>query len=81
MTTIMRLNKYKDYKQTTRILMFIEDVGYITASEAFKLFGITQLAARIFELKTDGYVFTTIRVIPADNGKKWYYEYSLDKDK
>ncbi len=74
------LSEYKEGSQNRDILTYINKNGFITAMGA-ALIGITQFHARIFELKTDGYVFATIRVIPKDNGKKWYYEYSLDKGK
>ncbi len=74
------LSEYEIDTQNWKILKRIYRNGSITAMEAAYM-GITQFHARIFELKTDGHVFTTIRVIPKDNGKKWYYEYSLDKDK
>ncbi len=75
------LSEYKEDSQNRALLSYLMRGKSITAGEAFKLFGITQLAARITELQVDGYVFTRTRVIPEDDGKKWYYEYSLDKDK
>ncbi len=77
---IKPLSEYKVGTQNWDILAYLHKYGYITAMFASSL-GITQLAARITELQVDGYVFTRTKVIPADNGKKWYYEYSLDKDK
>ena len=38
------------------ILNYINDVGFITSMAAYQL-GITQLGARIFELKEQGYTF------------------------
>lgn len=43
------------------ILNYISDVGYITSMDAYRL-GITQLGARVFELKKQGYVFRKERV-------------------
>lgn len=45
--------------QRQRILQYIREFGSITSLEAYKDLGITQLGARIFELKRDGYNFTT----------------------
>lgn len=45
--------------QCDKIIKYIRDFGAITAYEAFVDLGITQLAARIFELKRKGYVFST----------------------
>lgn len=45
--------------QCEKIIKYISTFGSITAFEAFIDLGITQLAARIFELKRDGYEFET----------------------
>lgn len=45
--------------QRQRILQYIREFGSITSLEAYKDLGITQLGARIFELKREGYNFTT----------------------
>lgn len=45
--------------QKERIIKYIKDFGSITSLEAFKELGITQLGARIFELKREGYEFMT----------------------
>lgn len=45
--------------QRQRILNYIREFGSITSWEAYKDLGITQLGARIFELKREGYNFTT----------------------
>lgn len=45
--------------QCDKIIRYILNFGSITAYEAFVDLGITQLAARIFELKRKGYEFTT----------------------
>ena len=45
--------------QCDKIISYIKEFGSITAYEAFIDLGITQLAARIFELKRKGYEFET----------------------
>lgn len=45
--------------QCDKIIKYIKEFGSITAYEAFIDLGITQLAARIFELKRKGFVFET----------------------
>lgn len=45
--------------QRQRILEYIREFGSITSWEAYKDLGITQLGARIFELKREGYEFMT----------------------
>ena len=45
--------------QCDKIIKYMRDFGAITAYEAFVDLGITQLAARIFELKRKGYTFKT----------------------
>lgn len=45
--------------QCDKIIKYMRDFGEITAYNAFIDLGITQLAARIFELKRKGYTFTT----------------------
>lgn len=45
--------------QCDKIINYIKEFGSITAYEAFIDLGITQLAARIFELKRKGYIFET----------------------
>ena len=43
--------------QRERVVDYIKDYGSITSLEAYKELGITQLGARIFELKKRGYIF------------------------
>lgn len=43
--------------QKEAIIKYIKDFGSITSMEAYSDLGITQLGARIFELKRLGYVF------------------------
>lgn len=45
--------------QCDKIIKYIEDFGSITAFQAYADLGITQLGARIFELKRKGYLFDT----------------------
>ena len=44
--------------QKDRILQWLKDYGSITSWDAYKELGITQLGARIFELKRMDYKFT-----------------------
>lgn len=43
--------------QKEAIIKYIQDFGSITSMQAYTDLGITQLGARIFELKQLGYVF------------------------
>ena len=43
--------------QCDKILKYLNDFGFITSYEAFTDLGVTQLGARIFELKLQGYEF------------------------
>ena len=45
--------------QKEMILQYIADFGYITSFQAYTDLGITQLGARIKELKNKGYEFKT----------------------
>lgn len=45
--------------QKELILKYIADFGYITSFQAYADLGITQLGARIKELKNKGYEFKT----------------------
>lgn len=45
--------------QKDRIINYIRQFGSITSLEAYKDLGITQLGARIDQLKKEGYVFKT----------------------
>lgn len=45
--------------QRQRIINYIREFGSITSLDAYKDLGITQLAARIKELKGQGYEFET----------------------
>ena len=45
--------------QTERIKQHIDKYGSITSREAFLLYGCTRLSARMYDLKQEGYRFTT----------------------
>ena len=49
-------------KQADRIMDYIERFGSISSWEAYSDLGVTQLGARIFELKQRGVEFTKERV-------------------
>jgi hypothetical protein len=56
------------------ILNYINDVGFITSMADYQL-GITQLGARIFELKEQGYTFRKERInLKPQNGKATHYD-------
>lgn len=48
----------KRISQKDRILTWLHDNGSITSWEAYEELGITQLGARVFELKELGYKFS-----------------------
>ena len=48
--------------QKEMILKYLQDFGSISSWDAYAELGITQLGARIFELKEKGYVFKKERV-------------------
>lgn len=56
--------------QRERIVDYINEFGSITSLDAYKDLGITQLGARIFELKEEGYLFET----ECETGKNRYGE-------
>lgn len=41
--------------QGKRVIEHLKSTGSITSMEAFQLYGITRLSARVFELKKKGY--------------------------
>ncbi len=69
--------------QKQAILQYIKDFGGITSMEAYLDLGITQLGARIFELKEMGYSFdkTTIKRQNRYGKKIAFSKYSLRKEK
>lgn len=66
--------------QKQRVLDYIERYGSITAFEAVKDLGILQLAARLTELKDEGYVFRKKQESALNRfGERIYYiRYSLE---
>ena len=48
--------------QKEMILKYLQDFGSISSWQAYADLGITQLGARIFELKEKGYVFKKERI-------------------
>lgn len=71
----------KKVTQRDRVLQYIRDFGYITSWDAYKDLGISQLGARIFELKERGYVFEKTRIETKNRyGEKTHYdEYRLSE--
>lgn len=69
--------------QCERIIDYIRRFGYITSWQAYADLGITQLGARIFNLKEQGYEFSTTRKSTTNRlGEKTHYdEYRLKEDK
>ncbi len=65
--------------QRQKVLEYIRKFGYITSWQAYTDLGISQLGARIFELKEFGFVFKTTRVNTVNRlgEKTHYYEYRL----
>ena len=50
------MRKGNNMNQTARVLQYLEDGKKLTCLNAFNELGITQVAARIFELKELGYL-------------------------
>lgn len=48
--------------QCDKILKYIRDFGSITSWQAYQELGVTQLGARIYQLKERGYKFNKTRV-------------------
>lgn len=67
--------------QRQRILQYMRDFGSISAYEAFMELGITQLAARLTELKNEGYRFKKTPEYRVNKyGEKVYWvRYSLQE--
>lgn len=65
--------------QRDKVLSYIKQFGRISSWEAYSELGITQLGARIFELKELGYEFAkTRRYVTNRLGEKTHYdEYRL----
>ena len=61
--------------QCDKILKYIRDFGSISSWEAYADLGITQLGARIFNLKEKGYEFTKQRMRTTNRyGEDTYYD-------
>ena len=61
--------------QCDRIIDYIKRYGSITSWQAYADLGITQLGARIYNLKEKGYVFETERVNTKNRmGEKTHYD-------
>ena len=61
--------------QCEKILDYIHRFGCITSWDAYKDLGITQLGARIWQLKRRGYGFRTERVYTTNRmGEKTHYD-------
>ena len=71
--------KQKKPTQCEKILNYIRRYGSITSWQAYADLGITQLGARIFNLKEKGYEFSTMRVHTTNRlGEPTHYgEYRL----
>lgn len=65
--------------QKELIIKYLKDFGSISSWEAYAELGITQLGARIFELKEKGYIFKKERVKKLNRyGKEIFFDkYSL----
>lgn len=64
--------------QKTEVIEYIQKHGSISSYEAYARLSITQLGARIDDLKKDGYVFEKEWVRKRKNGKvKDYIKYKL----
>ena len=65
--------------QCQKIVDYIDRFGSITSWQAYADLGITQLGARIYNLKEKGYEFTTKRIYTTNRmGEKTHYdEYRL----
>lgn len=68
--------------QKEMILQYIKDFGSISSWEAYAELGITQLGARIFELKEKGYIFDKKRIKKTNRyGKPVFFDrYTLVKE-
>lgn len=71
--------KQKKPTQCQKVLEYIRRYGSITSWQAYADLGVTQLGARIFNLKEKGYEFETTRIHTKNRmGEKTHYdEYRL----
>lgn len=69
--------------QREKVLAYIKQFGSITSWQAYADLGVTQLGARIYELKEQGYVFSKTRIHTKNRlGEKTYYDkYRLEEEK
>lgn len=65
--------------QNETVLLHLKKYGHISTMEAFKYYGITRLAARIYDLQQLGYVINKKRIKHGVGNP--YTEYSLKEDK
>lgn len=67
--------------QRDKVLKYIQDFGFITSWQAYQDLGISQLGARIYELKERGYEFDKTRIKTKNRyGDNTHYdEYRLRK--
>lgn len=72
----------KKPNQCQRIIKYIKDFGAITSFQAYTDLGITQLGARIYELKKQGYKFkATFKADKNRYGEPVQYKvYTLQED-
>ena len=79
------MGEKKQYKKTQcdKITDYIKRFGCITSWQAYADLNITQLGARIFNLKERGYKFETTRIYATNRlGEKVHYdEYRLVEEK
>lgn len=65
----------KKLTQCQRVLAYIKQYGSITSWEAYRDLSITQLGARLFELKKQGYMFEKERINTTNRmGEKTHYD-------
>ncbi len=63
--------------QIEQVLEYLKEHGSITSMDAIVEFGCTRLAAKVFELRKQGYNIETIK----EKGKRGYYaRYKLSTD-
>lgn len=69
----------KAQNQNKKIIDYINRFGFISSYQAFQDLGVTQLGARIFELKEQGYKFSTKTIYTTDRFGEptHYFEYRL----
>ena len=68
----------KKASQTDYVLAWIRAYGSISTMEAFRYLGVTRLSARIYDLKEQGFIFTTEKKKSKDG--KHYFAYKIFYD-